>query len=236
LGAIARNRQQQNFKYRGIDDIYNNVQPLEAKYGLFSLPEVLDENYSERTSKSGTILFHTRLKIRYHFFASDGSAIHDTVVVGEGMDSGDKGANKAMSIAHKYALTQAYAIRTTELIDPDAESHEVVPHAKPSSGAAKPLSTVKAPSSKVVSSAPPEVLPFEIPYIIPFGKFKGRDFNDIKVEDLVAYKDWLKAKSREEQRPIENVDVRAFVRKVEEEQLAADQISNDMERFANEDV
>ena len=43
------------------------------------------------------------------------------------MDSGDKATNKAMSIAFKYACFQVFCIPTEEMIDPDAECHEVAP-------------------------------------------------------------------------------------------------------------
>jgi hypothetical protein len=43
------------------------------------------------------------------------------------MDSGDKSSNKAMSVAHKYALLQAFCIPTKDIDDPDAETHEVAP-------------------------------------------------------------------------------------------------------------
>jgi len=67
------------------------------------------------------------LKIKYKFMASDGSYVTATVI-GEGMDSGDKAANKAMSIAHKYALFQVFAVATEDLIDPDSE--EIGPTSK----------------------------------------------------------------------------------------------------------
>ena len=41
------------------------------------------------------------------------------------MDSGDKATNKAMSIAFKYACFQVFCIPTEEMVDPDAECHEV---------------------------------------------------------------------------------------------------------------
>jgi len=43
------------------------------------------------------------------------------------MDSGDKAANKAMSVAHKYAFLQVLAIPTKETKDPDHESYEIKP-------------------------------------------------------------------------------------------------------------
>ena len=46
-------------------------------------------------------------------------------MVGEAMDSGDKGMNKAYSIALKYALFQAFLIPTEELKDPDSETHNI---------------------------------------------------------------------------------------------------------------
>ena len=40
------------------------------------------------------------------------------------MDSGDKAANKAMAIGHKYALLQVLCIPTEDMVDPDSESPE----------------------------------------------------------------------------------------------------------------
>lgn len=130
--AIGRERhnRQQGFKYRGIDDLYNALGPVMAKHGVFSVPQVLSSEYHERTSKSGGVLIHARLTIQYTFWAADGSKV-ECVVVGEGMDSGDKAANKAMSVAHKYALTQTFNVRTENSDDPDAESHEVESGSKP---------------------------------------------------------------------------------------------------------
>lgn len=116
LEAIARDKRGDGlrYQYRGIDDIYNALAPLMAKYGVFTAPEVLKEERFERQSKSGGAITHTILHIRYRFFASDGS-FFDTVLIGESMDSGDKSANKAESAAHKYALTQVFAIRTQDV-------------------------------------------------------------------------------------------------------------------------
>lgn len=128
VGAIGKDRhnQQQGFRFRGIDDVYNALHPLLAKHGVFSTTEVLDERREERTNAKGTVLAFVILRIRYTFHAEDGSSVA-CVVVGEGMDSGDKATNKAMAIAHKYCLLQLFAIPTEESADPDAESHTVTP-------------------------------------------------------------------------------------------------------------
>jgi hypothetical protein len=128
--AIPKNsiNQSQGFKFRGIDTIYNELHSVFAKHGVFCMPEVLAERMEDRKSSKGNSLIYRILTIKYKFVAEDGS--HDyAVVTGEGMDSGDKAANKAMSIAHKYCLMQALMIATEDLVDPDAESHDSTPPA-----------------------------------------------------------------------------------------------------------
>lgn len=111
----------QGFKFRGIDDVYNSLHPLMAKHKVFSVPEVLSKESSFETSQSGNKLFYEKLMVRYTFFTEDGSSVQATVC-GIGMDSGDKAANKAMAIAHKYALLQVFAIPTEDMVDPDSET------------------------------------------------------------------------------------------------------------------
>ena len=117
--------------YRGIDAVYNALNPVMAKHGLFITPEVLDMKREERTNAKGTVLIYTCLTIKYTIFAPDGSNITCTVV-GEGMDTGDKSVNKAMSIAMKYAMFQLFFIPTEELKDPDADVYtDIKPKATP---------------------------------------------------------------------------------------------------------
>lgn len=120
--AIGKNRKnvQQGYVFRGIDDVYNTVHRLLAKHKVFSVSRIIGMDREERTTPKGAVLIYTRLQMEYTFFADDGSSI-TTQVVGEGMDSGDKSSNKAMSIAYKYALFQLLCI-PTEAIDPDAET------------------------------------------------------------------------------------------------------------------
>lgn len=126
--AITKDKRnaQQGFSYRGIDDVLNTFFPLLSKYKVFVTPEVLEEHRSERTTTKGTALIYSILKVKYTFFAEDGSSV-SAVVVGEGMDSGDKATNKALSIAMKYCFFQVFCIPTEESIDPDGESHTVLP-------------------------------------------------------------------------------------------------------------
>ena len=114
-------KSQQGYKYRGIDDVMNTFQPLMAEAGIFVVPEVLDMTREERKTGKGANMIYSVLKIKYTFFADDGSSV-EAVVIGEGMDSGDKASNKAMAVAMKYAMFQVFCIPTDEMVDPDAET------------------------------------------------------------------------------------------------------------------
>lgn len=123
--AISKDKKnpQQGFMYRGIDDVMNEFQPRMAARGIFVVPEVLEASREERQSSRGGNLIYSILKVRYTFYASDGSSV-SAVVIGEGMDSGDKASNKALAVAMKYAMFQVFCIPTEEMQDPDGESHE----------------------------------------------------------------------------------------------------------------
>lgn len=131
VGAIGKDsvNKTQGFKYRGIDAVYNALNPVMSELGLFIVPEILDHRREERETQNKAILKYSILTIKYTMFAPDGSNVSCTVV-GEGMDSGDKASNKAMSVGLKYACFQLFMIPTEEMVDPDQESHEVTSGAK----------------------------------------------------------------------------------------------------------
>ena len=128
VGAIGKNSKnpQQGFMYRGIDAVMNALNPAMVKYHLFVVPEVLEQTREERTTSKGGLLIYSICKIKFTFYAQDGSCV-TAVVIGEGMDSGDKATNKAMSVAYKYACFQTFCIPTEEMKDPDAECHTPQP-------------------------------------------------------------------------------------------------------------
>lgn len=128
-GAIGKDKknQQQGFKYRGVDDVMNALQPIFTEFCIFCAPKVLDVRREERTTKNGGAMTYTVVTVEYTFYAADGSSV-SCVVCGEGMDSADKSTSKAMSIAFKYACFQLLCIPTEETApDPDREYHEKLP-------------------------------------------------------------------------------------------------------------
>ena len=156
IGAIGKDstNQQQKFKYRGIDAVMNALSPAMRKHGLFVTPEVLDHKREERQTSSGGRLLYSILTMRYTMYAPDGSNV-SAVVIGEGMDSGDKASNKAMSAAFKYAMFQLFCIPTDEMFDPDANTPENSKPAPQNNDQPK-ASDKHAPQTTVTTQTPEE--------------------------------------------------------------------------------
>lgn len=134
--------QQQGFMYRGIDSVMNELHSLFAKHSVFISSESIERSVTERQTKNGGVLFYVTEKMKFTFYAEDGSSVSSTID-GEAMDSGDKATNKAMSIALKYCLLQMFLIPTIEDKDPDATTP---PELKPKKMAIseKQLETLKS--------------------------------------------------------------------------------------------
>ena len=128
ISAVSKSRTNgtQGFTYRGIDDVMNELHGILAKSRIFIVPTVLAEERTTGTTSRGGTMFYTRLKIKFTFYADDGSNV-ESVVIGEAMDTGDKASNKALSIGLKYALLQVFCIPTEDDKDPDAVSPDFKP-------------------------------------------------------------------------------------------------------------
>lgn len=124
IGALGKTKknQQQGYSFRGVDDLMNTLHPLFAKYGVIVVPEVINSSREERVTKAGSSLVSAILTVKYHFTGIDGSEVCATVI-GEGMDSGDKASNKALSVAYKYACFQVFCIATEEVAKSDPDNY-----------------------------------------------------------------------------------------------------------------
>lgn len=119
-----RKNEQQNYKFRGIDDVYNALAPLLAKYGLVIIPRILSRVVVERVTQKGGVLFNVTVEAEFDFVsAKDGSKV-TARSFGEAMDSADKATNKAMSAAYKYTAFQTFCIPTEGDNDADAKTPE----------------------------------------------------------------------------------------------------------------
>lgn len=127
--GIAKDRKndQQGYKFRGIDDVYNALAPILSRHKLTMLPRVLNRDVVERVNQRGTALFYVTVQVEFDIVSGEDGSKHTVTTYGEAMDSGDKATNKAMSAAYKYAAMQAFCIPTEGDNDADATTHEVAP-------------------------------------------------------------------------------------------------------------
>lgn len=125
VGKSGTNRDQ-GYKFRSIEDVTAAIHEAFAKNGVFHLPTVLERMPETRQARNGNPINVTHLKIRYDFYARDGSSVA-AEVWGEGQDSADKSTNKAMSAADKYALVQAFSISAGDIADSDRGAEEAGP-------------------------------------------------------------------------------------------------------------
>lgn len=127
IGPVSKDQKNsaQGFKFRGIDQFVNAVHPALVKHGIFVTTEVLDYTSElkevERSSGKRGVDKHVAIKMKYTFNAEDGSSISSTVPA-EGLDSGDKATNKALSAALKYALIQTFQVPTEDMEEADKDS------------------------------------------------------------------------------------------------------------------
>ena len=119
------------YKFRGIDSVLNALSSKLAEHKLCILPRVMSRSVTERTNSRGTIVSYVVLEVEFDFVSAVDGSSHVVRTVGEAMDSSDKGTNKAMSAAYKYAAFQAFAIPTEGDNDTENSHHEVVKQPAP---------------------------------------------------------------------------------------------------------
>lgn len=119
-----RKNQQQNYNFRGIDDVYAALSPLLAKHKLCVIPRVTERIVSERPTKSGSINFNVAVHAEFDFVSAEDGSKHTCATFGEAQDMADKATNKAMSAAYKYAAFMTFAIPVEGEEDADAVTPE----------------------------------------------------------------------------------------------------------------
>jgi hypothetical protein len=160
LEPIAKDRKntQQNYSFRGVDDLMNAISPKLTAHGIFPVTFKVEDISSEGvTSKSGGTGWRIVRRYTFRFFAEDGSFV-DTTADGEAIDYGDKASNKAYSVAYREAMFKMFVI-PFQNEDIEEASHEVVAP-KAAASAAKPAAK-PAPAKQ---PAPPSLEKQRIAY------------------------------------------------------------------------
>lgn len=114
-----------NYTFAGEVDLLRVLRPAMVAHGLCMLPVAteLREHHETVPGRDGKPRTSRTVRVvqTYRLLHVSGE-YQDLVVVGEGQDSGDKAGAKAMTIALKYALRQAFLVETGD--DPDRERPE----------------------------------------------------------------------------------------------------------------
>lgn len=106
------------------------IRPHMVDVGLLAYPSsMIDLPAESFTSRKGNVINITKLAVTYCFHHAPSETFFFVNVIGKGMDSGDKDANKAMTAAFKYALRQTLMIETGD--DPDKEGNVKFERGKP---------------------------------------------------------------------------------------------------------
>lgn len=149
--AKDRNNQQQKYKFRGIDDVFNALAPLLAKHGVVIAPQYYDRQVTEKQTRNGGVLFYVSIIGSFEFFSSKDASCVSVTTFGEAMDSGDKATNKAMSAAYKYACFQTFCIPTEgEGKDSEEQTHDLAPSQPPAQQQKKAATKKAAPPKQDV--------------------------------------------------------------------------------------
>tara|TARA_R110000787_G_scaffold249757_3_gene355341 strand:- start:1639 stop:2292 length:654 start_codon:yes stop_codon:yes gene_type:complete len=117
--------QQQNFKYRGIDQLLNELSPLFVKHDVIIHPRLVSSDSVIFNTSNGKPFYRTTVSVEYEFVHAPIDGEKTSVKVqtkGEGADQMDKALAKAMSAAYKYMMIQQFAIPIVGNDDPDAHS------------------------------------------------------------------------------------------------------------------
>lgn len=165
VGAIAKSgtNELDNYAFRKIDDVYNKLQPILAKHGVFFVPSVTESSEDKFQSEDGQSWVRVKLTVNYRIYCDDGSSI-DSIVRGEAIDNSDKATNKALTAAFKYLLIQVFCIAVQGLPDADKDS----------------------PSLSFVKEKAPRSEP-RADHRIGDGVYKGRMVSEIPKAELLAY-------------------------------------------------
>lgn len=113
----------QGWSFRGVDAVVNAVAPACRKHGLVMLPVAVVQSSETVTGSGGKAQRAVTVQVTYRLVGPEGDEL-TVEVVGEAMDHGDKATAKAMSVAWRTALLQAFMLPTDEQ-DPDHDTYEV---------------------------------------------------------------------------------------------------------------
>jgi len=132
------------YTYAKESDFIAAVRPALVDHGVVVHPAgVTQLNQDDYATNRGGLMNRDTAIFVYHFHHGESDTGFDVSVLGQGADSGDKSANKAMTAALKYALRQTLLIETGD--DPDDTASEPQAASKPAKQQREPAQGNKGP-------------------------------------------------------------------------------------------
>lgn len=131
IGGVSKDQKNsaQGYSFRGIDQMVNALYPALVRHGVFMTPRAVrfEQELKEVVRGNGKpgVDKHVSILMEYDFYAEDGSKVTVGPIPAEGLDSGDKATNKALSAALKYALIQTFSVPTADMAEADRETPEL---------------------------------------------------------------------------------------------------------------
>lgn len=144
---------EQNYRYASETDFLEAVRPKLAAAGVAVVPSYVVLNTHEGQTKAGTPNTRITLAGTFTFIHAESGDRLDVTTIGQGVDTQDKAAYKAMTGALKYALRQTFLIETGD--DPEKDTNE--PPARspaPSPSSRPPAETGARPTAPPAPAAP----------------------------------------------------------------------------------
>jgi hypothetical protein len=114
--AKSRRNEQDDYAYRGIEDVLRALAPLLANHKLCVLPRVVERQALRLETDQFVVL-----RVAFDLVSAIDGSNHVVESFGEAIDDSDKGTAKAMSAAYKAAMLQVFCIPVPEE-DVDARS------------------------------------------------------------------------------------------------------------------
>lgn len=128
--------QAMNYRFLREMDLLAALRPMLAEAGIMIVPYVEKHSMEEQgKTRSGNTNWLTTMHVR--FTITDGKDELVVRSVGYGQDTGDKGANKAMTAATKYALMKLFLVDTGDdaeadlKVDQRAAEARITDHVQP---------------------------------------------------------------------------------------------------------
>lgn len=151
-----------NYTFAGERDFIEAIRPAMVEAGItMRLREITHRERGSYTTAKGSPMNTTYLEGVVEFVHGPSSTFVTCMAAGEGSDSGDKSAPKAMTGLYKYALRQTFLIETGD--DPDSHSSDDMTRA-PAQGKNPTQKAAQDPTTAFLNRAAATIKGFNVKF------------------------------------------------------------------------